>query len=293
MRTILRSIPALAVLALIAAVPAKAQETTASPDAPLSTVTDAELSKDTIMIGIGGATVPTYEGSAHNHFIPVGLARGTIGGISFQTQGTQLFVNVVPSSAGPGYKFEFGPVVGANFARTVKKSGDARVDLLGKKKVAGEIGAYVGFGKTGLITSDFDTLSASVAYVHDVTGVSDSYVVTPQIVYGTPLSRKAYVRISADASYAGGRYADTYFGIDTAGALRSGLPRYNPGKGWKDWSVAALGNYALTGDLLGGLSAIVGVSYSHVLGDFARSPIVAVAGDKNQWYGAVGLAYTF
>ena len=30
-----------------------------------------------------------------------------------------------------------------------------------------------------------------------------------------------------------------------------------------------------------------------MLNDFADSPLVGIAGSKNQWLGAVGLAYTF
>src|SRR3546814_3428917 len=49
----------------------------------------------------------------------------------------------------------------------------------------------------------------------------------------------------------------------------------------------------LTGDLLHGLSIAAGVSYSRMLGKYADSPIVADAGDADQWVGAVGLSYTF
>ena len=30
-----------------------------------------------------------------------------------------------------------------------------------------------------------------------------------------------------------------------------------------------------------------------MLGDYADSPIVSIAGSKNQWVGAVGVGYTF
>src|SRR3546814_12151663 len=50
---------------------------------------------------------------------------------------------------------------------------------------------------------------------------------------------------------------------------------------------------SLTGDLLHGLSIAAGVSYSRMLGKYADSPIVADAGDAEQWVGAVGLYYTF
>jgi outer membrane scaffolding protein for murein synthesis (MipA/OmpV family) len=33
--------------------------------------------------------------------------------------------------------------------------------------------------------------------------------------------------------------------------------------------------------------------YSRLVGDFKRSPIVAMRGSASQWLGAVGLAYTW
>ena len=40
-------------------------------------------------------------------------------------------------------------------------------------------------------------------------------------------------------------------------------------------------------------SLFAGVAYSRLLGDFKRSPIVAIAGDADQYLAALGLAYTF
>jgi MipA family protein len=275
--------------AAVLAAPAFAQDSSPAP-APVSP--DVEIGGDSITLGLGVATVPDYEGSNDNRIIPFPAARGSVAGYSFSTRGPRLFVDLVKNEPGPTWDYQLGPVVSLNFNR-VGDVEDDRVQALGKKKVALELGGYIGIGKTGVLTSDYDKLSASVAFYQDVTGIHKSYVITPQIDYGTPLSRKAYVGISGNFSYVGSGYADSYFGITRAQAVRSGLTRYNPDGGWKNWSLSALGNYAITGDLLGGLSAVAGVSYSRLLGDFKRSPIVLTAGDRDQWYGAVGLAYTF
>ena len=41
------------------------------------------------------------------------------------------------------------------------------------------------------------------------------------------------------------------------------------------------------------MARVVGGTYKKLVGDFADSPIVAIAGDRNQWTGAAGLALTF
>jgi outer membrane protein len=249
---------------------------------------------DSVSIAVGVATIPGYEGSDKNRIIPAGLIRGSVSGINFISRGAQLFVDVVPGGNGPTWDFQLGPVVGLNFDRTNRKNiNDTRVEALGERKTAIEVGGYAGIGKTGLITSDYDKLTVSVSYVQDINKAHKSYIITPGVDYGTPLSRKMYVGLSGSASYVGGEYADTYFSIDTPGSIASTLPAYNAGKGWKNYQVSGYATYSLTGDLTHGLSVLGGVSYSRLLGDFARSPVVSIAGDRNQWLGAVGLAYTF
>ncbi|HXG80413.1 MAG TPA: MipA/OmpV family protein, partial [Sphingomicrobium sp.] len=153
---------------------------------------------------------------------------------------------------------------------------------------------FVGVSKTGVITSDYDTLSARISYVHDVAGAHGSYVVQPSIDYGTPLSTKAFIGASVSANIVGRGYARYYFDVTPAGALASGLPVYTTDEGGlKDVNVTLLGMHSLTGDLRHGLAAVAVASYGRMVGDFRRSPLVAVAGDRNQWLGGLGLAYSF
>lgn len=287
MRAILLSVGA---ALLASAVPAFAQETTSPAQAPITP--DVDTGGNSITVGVGAALVPTYEGSDNSRVVPVPAIRGNIDGYAFSTRGTKLVVDIVPNDEGPVWDYQFGPVVSLNFNR-VGDPGDARVDALGRKKIALEVGGMVGIGKTGVITSDYDKLSVSAVFVNDVTGIHNSFTLTPQIDYGTPLSRRAYVGLSASATYVGNGYANTYFGVSPSQVAASTLPAFNPESGFKNWSLSALGAYSLTGDLLGGVQLIGGVSYSRLLSDFANSPITRIAGDRNQWFYALGVAYTF
>ena len=118
-------------------------------------------------------------------------------------------------------------------------------------------------------------------------------MVTPTIDFGTPLSRSFYVGASVSAEWAGGGYADYYYSIDAADALDSGLPVYDADGGFKSWRLGLLGNYALSGDLTRGWSIFALGSYSKLAGDFKDSPIVDLRGSSSQWFGALGVAYTF
>ena len=247
--------------------------------------------RDTVTIGVGGAVIPRYEGSKDYRVTPAGAARGRLGGIGFTTQGTSVFLDLIPALNGPGTKFVAGPMAHLSLNRSsLKGTRDPQIVALGRIPVAVEVGGHVGVSRTGVITSEYDTLNFDVAVSHDVTNIHDSLIVTPSVSYGTPLSRKIYVGASISADHVGSGYAQTYFGVTPGQSLASGLPAYAPREGFKDINFGLLGNASLTGDLRHGLSLFAIGNYSKLLGDFGRSPVVR---DKGQWLGAVGLAYTF
>lgn len=265
----------------------------AAAPALAQTATDDPLAKRTVTVAVGAAYIPSYVGSDDYTLAPAVGARGNVGGFNFQFRATQLSVDLVRQSDPHAIDFQFGPVAGVNLNRT-RSIKDAQVKALGKLDTAVELGGYVGIGKTGVITSDYDTLSASVTYVHDVAGAHGSYRITPSLSYGTPLSRKAYVLVSGYADYVGKDYGDYYYSISPAGSVASGLAPYSARKsGMLGWGAVGLVNVSLTGDLTGGLSLVAGGGYYRVRGRYAASPIVSVAGDRDQWYGGAGLAYTF
>lgn len=246
---------------------------------------------DTFTIGAGGASVPRFEGADDNRIIPFGVIRGSVSGISFTTQGTGLYVDLIPRETPTGGKLLLGPVIKVNLNRTDLDSiDDVDIEQLGELDTAIELGGQIGYSQNGVITSDFDNLTISVAGTYDVGGAYKGYVVTPQISYGTPLSTSTYVGISASAAYVGGDYADYYFDVNPAQAALSGLPGFDADDGFKSITFGGIGAISLSGDLRNGLSLFAIGSYSKLLGDFKRSP---VSRSNDQWFGGLGVAYTF
>lgn len=292
-------IPSLSILAVglaaaLAPAAAHAQDTVAQT-APPSPNPDIGMSGDRVTIGVGAATVPDYEGADSNDIIPGAVAIGTIGGFDFFTRGTQLYVDVIKDPAGPGTKFELGPIVGVRLQRNSRKGiDDLQVRALGKIDTAYEVGASAGLSRTGVITSDFDTLTVRVGYVRDVSNAYDSYVLSPQVNYTTPLSYSTLVSLGASMDYVGKGYGRTYFGVTPAGTLASGLRTYDVGdSGWKNYNLSAFALQSLSGDLRRGLAIGGGVLYSQYLGRYKRSPLIRDVGDASTWSAAIGLAYTF
>ncbi|MHA6721538.1 MipA/OmpV family protein [Sphingomonas sp. RS2018] len=286
--------PFAAALTLLA-VPAAAQDATLPPDqtvAPAAAEIDAN--GDSLTIGGGVAWLSDYEGSNDYRFVPAPGALGSYKGFSFQLAGNRLSVDLIPDRNPSGWDIQAGPIAVVNLNRnSLKTIEDRRIRALGELDTAIELGAYVGIGKTGVITSPYDRISVSVSYRKDVSNVHDSGVFQPSITYLTPLSMKAAVGLFASAERAEQGYARTYFSVSPIGSAASGLPVYNAQGGWKNYRVGAVATYALTGDLLHGLKVVGGGTYGRMLNEFGDSPVTSVAGSRDQWLGALGLAYTF
>lgn len=246
-----------------------------------------------LSIGAGVAWLPDYEGSDDKRFTPLPVANGTVWGMSFTVLGNRASLDLIPDPEGRGWNFQLGPVAVINLNRTNQDAiEDARVRALGEIDTAVEVGGYVGIGKTGLI-HDYDTLSVSVSYRHDVTRIHRSGIITPSVNYTTPLSTKALVGLFASAEIVQDRYARTYFGVTPVGSIASGLPVFVPKGGQKDISLGGMFTYALTGNLTKGLALVTGFNYRKLVGDFADSPLVSIAGSRHNWTVGGGLALTF
>ena len=250
--------------------------------------------RDTVTVGIGVAALPDYEGSNDYRISPAPAAIGAVKGYAFVLAGNQLSVDLVKNTPGPVWDIQAGPIAQLNFNRSASSSiEDLRVRALGRRAVAVEIGGYVGLGKTGVLTSPYDTLSVTLGYRHDVSGVHDSAILSPGITYFTPLTRRAAIGLFASADIVERSYAQTYYSVSAAQSVASGLPTYTARGGLKSWTLGAICSYSLTGDLLHGVKLVAVGTYGRLEGSITRSPLVAIAGSRDQWFGTTGLAYTF
>ncbi|WP_375402805.1 MipA/OmpV family protein [uncultured Sphingomonas sp.] len=253
----------------------------------------ADNDRTRVTVGLGAVSLPDYDGADTNDIIPGAVAVGRIDGYDFFTRGTQLYVDLARDPPGPGTGFELG-VIGAFRRERVSNIDDRQVRALGKIDTAYEAGAFVGVSRTGVIISDFDTLTARVGVVQDVGSAHKSYVVTPQLNYTTPLSLSTLVSLGVAADYVGKGYGRTYYSITPAQTLTSGLRAYDAGEsGWKQINFSLFGVQSLSGDLRRGFGVGGGVLYGRLLGRYKNSPIVRDVGDKHQWSVAGGVTYTF
>lgn len=286
----LKTAPAISGLVLLLATPAQLQ----AQEEPAEVVAAADEGGDFLTLGTGIISVPSYEGSDETIIIPELVVRGRVSGFNFFSRGPAIYADVIrDEAAGRSLDVGFGPVAAIRLDRTTMIK-DPQVEAIGKLDTAIELGGWLGVTKTGVITSDYDLLSLRVDARWDVGGAHQSYIITPTIEYGTPLSTQTFVGASVLAEYVGNDFGDYYFNIDPAAAAGSGLSPYGEaGDGFKRAGVNLLATHALTGDLTKGLTVVAVVGYYRMLGDFKRSPIVAEAGSADQFIAGLGLTYTF
>jgi len=268
------------------ATPALAQGPAGEPDAPI------EERPGDFTVGLGAAYGPSYEGSDNFTIRPAGVLRADLGPVTLTTRGTYLYADLLDGDAAEGgLDLEAGPIAGVRLNRTSGVK-DARVRRLGELDAAIELGGFAGVGYKGL-TNPYDRLGVRVEYLTDVADVHGGYVISPSIEFQTPLSTAIFVGASLSAEFANDEYADTYFSVSPAGTAASGLSTFDADGGYKNWSASLFAAYSLSGDLRRGLALFGLANYKKLQNDFRRSPLVSEAGDADQFFGAVGVSYTF
>ena len=256
---------------------------------------ERKWSRDYVAVAVGVLNSPDYNGSDDRRFLPAFYIRGRYEGFSFSTRGTNLQVDLIRHRRGQKVDWKLGPIISLRADRTGSVR-DPQVDALTDRKMAVELGVFTGVTKTGIVTSAYDQLGVRLVALKDISGRHGSWTASPTIDYGTPLSKRAFVGISASMNIYGKGFGRYYFDVDPLGSAASGLPVYTgAGKGATigKYTLGLAGAYALSGDLRKGFVVIGGLQYGRLGRRFADSPIVSAAGRADQWLFGGGVAYQF
>ena len=256
---------------------------------------DRKWSRNYISVAAGVLSTPSYNGSDERRILPAFYVRGRYDGYSFSTRGTNFQVDLIRHRRGQKTDWKFGPIISLRADRTGSVE-DPQVNALGKRKLAVEAGFFTGVTKTGVITSDYDQIGFRLVALKDVSGRHGSWAASPTIDYGTPLSKRAFIGVSASVNFYGKGFGRYYYDVDALGSAASGLPVYT-GAGQKatagKYTLGVAGAYALSGDLRKGFVMIGGAQYGRLLSRYADSPVVKDVGSADQWLFGGGLAYQF
>ena len=280
---------AAAIAALLSSTAALAQTNTptVNPPEPEDTVFDDNY----ISIGVGAGLGPSYDGSDDYVVFPAPILQGQLGGIGISPRSAGLALDFIQDGEGMGIDAGIAVRLRRNRASQIK---DDVVEAAGKLDTALEVGPTVGISFPGLL-NPYDSLSIGTDVRWDVLGAHDGMVIEPSVAYFTPLSRAMAASLSFSATYADADFQDYYYSVSPAQSAASGLPQFQTDGGAinKIGSSLLLG-YDLDGNLQNGGFALIAVGgYSRMLGDAKDTPYTSIRGSADQFFGALGIGYTF
>ena len=281
-----------AAAALLLAHPASAQEEQVSAGpAGDAEMADTVYDDTWLSIGVGAGYGPSYDGSDDYVFFPAPLIQGRVGGIGIQPRPAGIALDLV-SDPEDGIGFALGPVARMRFNRS-RQIKDPVVEAAGELKEAIEVGGQAGISLPKVL-NPYDSLSFGVDALWDVNGAHGGMTLTPSVTYFTPLSRGLAASLSFSAERGDRDYMDYYYSVSPAQAAASGLPQFSAGSGWTKAGATVLLWIDFDGDLTnGGLAGVLVGGHSRMLGDAKDSPYTSIRGSTGQWFGAVGIGYTF
>lgn len=256
--------------------------------------TTAKADRYSLTIGIGGGIAPEYEGASDYGFQPGGIIQGKVDGFDFQVRGPNIYVDLIREAPDAKWNIIAGPVAQLRSDRTsLGDISDPRVALLGTRDTAVELGGYIGIGKKGFLIPPA-SLTFDLAFVHDVAGVHDSFILTPGVALASPVSQRTFARLGVSADYVGRGYGRTYFDAPAIAAPIPTLTGYaTDGAGFKSVGTTLVLVHDLGGDNRKGWALFGLGGYKRLLGQYARSSIVSEAGNADQFLAVAGIAYSF
>ena len=234
-------------------------------------------------VAVAAGVVPDYLGS-NDYTIggaPAGLMKFGSSERFARLIVTELSVNVLDSR-----NWRLGPVLNYRLARD-----DVDDSVVGQMRdIDGTVEAGVFGGWTWIGDDDpRHRFSASAEFLHDVGDTHEGYLISASARYFQPVTLPLTLSIGATVTYGSSDYMQTYFGIDSDNAARSGLSQFNADSGLRDVRIPLMAIYSLSPNwhLAGGLI------YSRLLGDASDSPIVDDRGSSDQLFAGLGVAYAW
>lgn len=220
------------------------------------------------VIGAGVLYRPDYRGSDEHEATPipyVGFRYG-VGGMVLSGEGAGLKLDVLPGdnfAAGPIIKYGFGRSDVADPVISLLPEIDAGVDVGGFFEASSQAGR-------GRLSAGLQLASG----VGDREGVSASL----QAGYHFPISSRVRISLRSSITWADEQFMQTFYGIDAAGAVSSGLASFEAEPGLESAGLSAAVNYRLNEKW----SATALASFDRLLNSAADSPIVSDRGSENQ-----------
>ncbi len=244
-------------------------------------VIDLPEVRNYVALGIG--VIPDYMGSDDYTagIAPTGLLKFGKSERFARLLATELSVNVLDSR-----NWSLGPVLNYRLPRDDIE--DSVVKTM--RDIDGTVEAGVFAGWTWIGEDDpRHRFTTSVQFLYDAMDEHEGYIASVSARYFQPVTLPLTLSIGATLTYGSSDYMQTYFGVDSDNAARSGLPEFSASSGMRDVRIPMMAIYSLSPKwhIAGGLI------YSRLVGDASDSPVVDERGSRDQLFAGLGVAYAW
>ena len=232
-----------------------------------------------VMLGVGGAFMPEFEGAEDNEFRPVPIVSiQNFYGFNLSVDG--LSYTLVEMGGRPqGWTFTAGPLVGLADSRDQDDS-DA-LDGLGDVDFGVDLGLFS--------RATYGPVMLDLTVTQEVADGHGGLLATVGAGTRVPVTDRLSLAPRVSTTWADDSYMDSFFGVDAGQSAASGLDAFDAGAGFKDISIQLGSSYRLTESI-----ALRGsLGYSRLVGDAADSPIVRDNGSADQFRALLGISYQF
>ena len=225
-----------------------------------------------VRIGVLGALQPEYEGSGDYSADVIPL-------LHVNWRDRLIFHGRSLDVVAYGSKhFRIGPMLRIRGGRDADD--DSILDGLGDVDRAYEVGGFARYTHGPFLLR--------VNATTDVSGAHDGSLVEVGVELRAPRTDPWCV-LRVASTWASADYTQTFFGVDTEQVVRSRLRAFDADAGFKDVRI----EFGARRPVMAHVWALASVGYLRLLGDAARSPIVAQHGDADQFFISLGAMYRF
>jgi MipA family protein len=237
-----------------------------------STSADAEKSDWIITVGAGIMAGPKYPGSNAMRFQPIPAFDIEYKNLLFAKDDMPLgvyFINTPVWSAGLAVQYDFTQRRPSDNPALAALGG---VDSTYRAKL---------FGSYTLSALTFSTSAAQ-----DIGGHGEGLLVDANAIATLPLGSKWYLSAGPGLSWGNSQYQNTFFGVNQAQSVASGLPQYQAHAGLRDVYVSFEADYLITKHWTAALT----LRLAQLQGSAAHGPVTQ---SRQQTTSTAALSYTF
>ena len=228
-----------------------------------------------VSLGLGVGLAPDYEGSEDytGVLIPYASVKWS-NHMAFDLLGSKAKFNFIPS---PNWK---GGLVG-EFISERDDVDNNKVDRLEDVDTSIMLGGFFGW--------ENQSWTASIEAMADVADGNDGAIIRLNGGHRLKINDMWAMGFGAFVTWADEDYTESYFGIDLADSVRSGLSTYDADAGFKDLGLNLMVTYQPWQNW--GFMGLA--TYKRLVGDAADSPVVEDEGSENQLTTGVLVTYKF